>query len=714
MYYSLARIIQLLMVYRCARFLGRCLFGCAVFRLLLKDSFVLLKIMQMREAAERLLFSSSLDEKLLLAPESVSDDNPGDAIGQPDAPGRPDQLRMVPKGVKADFPGVNQLEHDSERGKMLHFLANHELLAAELMALVLLKFPDAPKEYRVGVYEAMREEQMHTLMYLRRMRECGVHFGELPLNDYFWRLIAPMDTPMDFVTRLNLTFEQANLDFSKHYAGLFRQVGDTGTAAVLEKIYQDEIGHVGHGVKWFRKWKADGETDWQAYSKSLSFPLAPAKAKGIAPFNVEGRRLAGLSEDFIRHLDVCEQSRGRTPVLHWFNPSAESYARPSAQRHVLNKSERALGEDLEMLILAWSRKEDMALLRKPPGREHLAYLKKAGFDLPEILAEEKVAEQDSLEGRKLGGLRPWAWSPDAAEILQPFANRVSPVSMWQWRGAMSSIYFSKEIGARLTQELGLTEGVGRFCCELEVAIDEITAMLAEGDVLLKAAYACAGRGHRKVVQGALLDEVRPWLEKVMIQHGGVMVEPWLERVIDFSSLYEIGETSENDSREPLARWKGMTRMENDAGGKFLGSIVQSKWGSDLDPDLREFLFRERKVTEFYRKTIPEILPKILSGYRGPVGVDAMVFRSPNGEYGLRHVVELNVRMTMGRVALELYQKLPTPAASGGIGRVRILRKNKLSETELLTLKDGVNHNGPVVINNPDHANCFLAVWEFID
>ena len=29
------------------------------------------------------------------------------------------------------------------------------------MALVLLRFPDAPKEYRAGVYEAMREEQAH-------------------------------------------------------------------------------------------------------------------------------------------------------------------------------------------------------------------------------------------------------------------------------------------------------------------------------------------------------------------------------------------------------------------------------------------------------------------------------------------------------------------------------------------------------------------------
>ncbi len=668
--------------------------------------------MQMREAAERLLFSSTLEEKLSLAPEVVSDDAPRLSIRLPDAPSRPDELRMVAKGVKADFPGVNRLDDDGERGRMLHFLANHELLAAELMALVLLKFPDAPREYRVGVYEAMREEQMHTLMYLRRMRDCGIHFGELPVNDYFWKLIAPMETPMDFVTRLNLTFEQANLDFSKHYAVLFRQVGDNATAAVLEKIYQDEIGHVGHGVKWFRKWKAEGETDWQAYRSSLSFPLAPAKAKGIAPFNAEGRRLAGLDEDFINHLEVCEQSRGRTPVLHWFNPSAESHAMPSGHHHVANKSELALTEDLEMLILAWSKKEDIALLRKPPGNEHLAYLKNAGLDLPEIFSAEGGEAEAALEGRKLGGLRPWAWSPDAAKKLEPFAQHVSSASLWSWCGNVPAGYFSKEIGSRLESQLDLSEGVGVFCKDLDVAVMELIERLKVGDVLLKAAFACAGRGHRKVKRGVSVDEVMPWLEKTIQNHGGVMVEPWLERVVDFSSLYEIGEDMETG--ESTAKWMGMTRMENDAAGRFLGTIVQSKWGCDLDADLREFLFREKEVMSFYRQRLPEVLPEILPGYRGAVGVDAMVFRTADGGYGLRHIVELNVRMTMGRVALELHRKLPTPAVSGRVGRFRILRKNKLTHEELLTLKRGDIHNGSIVINNPDHAVFFLAVWDFID
>jgi len=670
--------------------------------------------MQMREAAERLLFSSSMEEKLALAPEEVSDDTPGTAISLPDVPGRPDELRMVSKGAKSQFPGVNQLDDDAERGKMLHFLANHELLAAELMALVLLKFPDAPKEYRAGVYEAMREEQMHTMMYLRRMKECGIHFGELPLNDYFWKLIAPMETPMDFVTRLNLTFEQANLDFSKYYSGLFRQVGDTGTAAVLEKIYQDEIGHVGHGVKWFRKWKAEGETDWQAYKTSLTFPLAPAKAKGIAPFNAEGRRRAGLDEDFISHLEVCEQSRGRTPVLHWFNPSAESHAMPFA--YTPNKSECALMEDLEMLILAWSRKDDIALLRKPPGKEHLARLKKAGFDLPEIVAVDDASACEALAERKLGGLRPWAWSPDAAKMLLPYAKKVSKPSIWQWCGETPAVYFSKEIGTRLEQKLGLTEGTGVFCYDLDEAMAELKAKLKHGDVLLKAAYACAGRGHRRISQDSSPEEARPWIEKTLKQHGGLMVEPWLERVLDFSSLYEIGMTEAlaNEPPKPVAKWIGMTRIENDARGKFLGTIVHPKWGSDLDTDLREFLFREREVVKFYRQKLPDILPEILPGYRGAVGVDAMVFLAPDGGYGLRYVVELNVRMTMGRVALELHKKLPTPAVSGRVGRFRILRKNKLSEDELLTLKNGDIHNGSIVINNPNRAISFLATWGFTD
>jgi uncharacterized ferritin-like protein (DUF455 family) len=646
--------------------------------------------MQIREAAERLLFAETLEEKLLLAPVDAGDDSPGPAILTPEKPGRPQELRIDPKGVRVDFPGIHRLDDDRERGVMLHFLANHELLAAELMALVLLKFPDAPKEYRAGVYAAMREEQMHTLMYVRRMRECGITFGELPVNDYFWRIIAPMETPVDFVTRLNLTFEQANLDFSKHYAALFRQAGDTATAAVLEKIYQDEIGHVGHGLKWFRRWKGEETSDWDAYRKSLHFPLTPARAKGLAPFNAEGRRLAGLDEDFIRHLEVNEQSRGRTPVVHWFNPSAESHA--MSPRYQPDKTALALEEDLEMLIAAWCRKDDVALLRNPPSREHLAELKRAGFDLPEI------ATINELRGRKLGGLRPWAWSPDASAYLKPLADDVSPGMPWQWQAAPRE-WFSKEIGILLEELLGLSEK-GTVCRSVGEAELAIGGLLASGQALAKAAFSYAGRGHKRINRESPPEATRNWLANIISAHGCVTVEPWLDRVADFSALYELDAAGR-------AELIGLTLMENDAAGRFLGTRVSPKWASMLDPAVAAFLHREAEVMGWYQDRIPAVLGELLPGYIGPLGVDAMVHRRSDGSLALKHVVELNVRMTMGRVALELLQK----SAPNRQGRFRILRKGKLEAADLEF--GGSLQGGRIAINDPAQAREFIAVWEVL-
>ncbi|NWK54713.1 DUF455 family protein [Verrucomicrobiaceae bacterium N1E253] len=658
--------------------------------------------MQMREAAERILFADSLDEKLTLAPEVANDDEPGMAIVEPDTPGRPDSLRISQKGVKASFPGVNRMDDDRERGVMMHFLANHELMAAELMALVLLKFPDAPKAYREGVYEAMREEQMHTLMYMRRMRECGIHFGDLPVNDYFWKLIAPMETPMDFVTRLNLTFEQSNLDFSKHYAGLFRQVGDTGTAAVLEKIYQDEIGHVGHGVKWFRKWKHQSDSDWQAFKKSLSFPLAPAKAKGMAPFNVEGRRLAGLDDDFIAHLEVCEQSRGRTPVVHWFNPNAESAVAASLTGDVFqpNKMESAMEQDLEILSIAWCRRDDLSLMRCVPGNQHLAKLKQFGFDLPEIVSLERV--EDAMAERKLGGLRPWAWSPDATRILDPFADAVSESGEWKWRREAPAWWLAKEAGVRLNECLGLHDDVGAFFTEYDSALLAVQNMRQDRDLLLKSNFSCAGRGHFRVRKETSDAEIERWLKRCLAKHAGVLVEPWLDRVMDFSALYEMGADGQ-------VRQIGLTEMQNDRAGRFLGSRVYPKWGGGIDPDVAKFLFADAGMMDWYRNKIPAALSGLLGDYRGPVGVDAMVYRDDDGALALRHVVELNVRMTMGRVALELQKK--SKPGSGGL--FRILRKSGMDAETLHDISHAGVESGLCLINDPENAREFLAVWEVI-
>jgi hypothetical protein len=102
---------------------------------------------------------------------------------------------------------------------------------------------------------------------------------------------------------------------------------------------------------------------------------------------------------------------------------------------------------------------------------------------------------------------------------------------------------------------------------------------------------------------------------------------------------------------------------------------------------------------WYDDLIPNALPSLLPGYVGPVGIDAMVYRRSNGSLALKPVVEVNVRMTMGRVALEL-QKRP---AFRGNGRFRILRKAEWESA-----------NDPekrFPLTDPATAREFLAVWE---
>ncbi len=641
--------------------------------------------MEMREIAEWVLFAETLEEKLALGPEAVGDDFTGKSIALPDAPGRPTELRMRTDGVRVDFPGTNRLHDDHERGVLLHFLANHELLAAELMALVLLRFPDAPKEYRAGVYAAMREEQMHARMYVRRMRECGVFFGDLPVNDHFWKIVAPMETPLDFVTRLNLTFEQANLDFSKHYAVLFRQAGDTATAAVLEKIHRDEIGHVGHGLKWFRRWKERGESDWDAYRRKIVFPLTPARAKGVVPFDVASRRLAGLDEDFIHRLETSAESRGRTPVLHWFNPNAENHARAQilGMPYQPDKAALALENDLEALMFGLCRKDDAMLMRRPPSHEHLLALKRAGFDPPEIFPAE------TKPGRKLGGLRPWAWSPDTSETLRRFAADVSDRSGEPWREPLPEKWFSKEIGIALEHALGATKKTGVFLRDEAEILLRIDDLLETGQALLKAPFSCAGRGHLRVNHESVPEKTRGWVRNTLAAHGGVVVEKWLERVMDFSALY--------DARSSVVKLLGMTRMENDAAGRFLGIRVARKWSDLLEPETAEFLFKQARALELYRDVLPPLIAQILPAYAGPLCVDAMLHRRADGTTALKPIVELNVRTTMGRLAWEWMRKGNTRS-----GFLRILRKGR----------DCLAENGGIFLNDPQAAGIFLAHWSF--
>ncbi|HEY0781598.1 MAG TPA: DUF455 family protein, partial [Thermoanaerobaculia bacterium] len=184
--------------------------------------------------------------------------------------------------------------------------ANHELQAAELFAWALLAFPDAPAAFRRGLLDILIEEQRHTRMYRARLAAAGADLGDFPVHGYFWSKVGTFTTPLRFVCAMSLTFENANLDHTLDYAAAARKARDEKTARVIDRVHQEEIGHVRFGWTWLQRLKSDDLSMWEAFTANLTWPLRPLRAKGRT-FDVAGREAAGLDADFIHRLEAVDR-----------------------------------------------------------------------------------------------------------------------------------------------------------------------------------------------------------------------------------------------------------------------------------------------------------------------------------------------------------------------------------------------------------------------
>ncbi|MEN8743172.1 MAG: DUF455 family protein [Lentimonas sp.] len=648
---------------------------------------------QLQEFAKQVLFGTTIEEKLSFPREEIIDTKPGNAIITPRTLTRPKQLALREDGVRANHPSIAKLVDEKERGRLLHFFGNHELLATELMALALLKFPDAPVSFRRGVLETLKEEQIHTRMYMHRMQQCGVEFGELPLSDYFWKSVSTMGDPLDYVTRLSLTFEQANLDYSREYAKVFNQVGDTDTAKILDKIYRDEIDHVGFGLKWFRKWKANGKTDWEAYRERLAFPLSPARAKGN-DFNAQGRQDAGFDIEFIGDLKIFQQSRGRTPSAYWFNPLAEQYAASDSCEPTERSS--PLQSDLAYLPAYLSRQDDLLILDKAPTPDFLRKLQSYGFHLPEIRLTESNSCAPKIE-RKIADLRPWAWTPDSVAFFKDTLSVVTkPIDRSQLWNAGRRQLFSKIACAEWAQtlidnsmedqRLRLTEPTHDWLAPKEVYgkpaydLNELKQLRAHfqsigyPDLVCKVPFGTAANGNRCIRKDDTIDTaLLNWLNSTWKAQGALLIEPWLERVFDCSVQFE----RRNNSTKVVA----FTRMINNARGQFRG-ILTNGFCKGLNPELVRFLMERvdgrPRIYHTYENDLTPKLETLLSAihFEGPLGIDAFVYRAPCGNLKLKPIVEMNPRTTMGRVAHEIGKH----NAAGSTGLFEIITRTQLKKS----------------------------------
>ncbi len=256
--------------------------------------------MELRQFAERILKSESMDEKLAGPETPLTDREPGEPWF-PAEPVRPANLQFAPARTAPKMPHPNTLRDVRRRGVAHHIMANHELQACEVMARTLVAFPHAPSEFRFGLARVIQDEQRHTRMHTRHAERCGVVFGSLPVNCYIWKKSLEFSCVLDYLAGIPLTFEGANLDHSLEWKTAFDDAGDPKSAACMQVIHDDEIEHVRFGLEWLRQLKTDEQTEWAAFEQHLHWPLRPEKSVGNE-FHSAPRIAAGMNPEFLQLL----------------------------------------------------------------------------------------------------------------------------------------------------------------------------------------------------------------------------------------------------------------------------------------------------------------------------------------------------------------------------------------------------------------------------
>jgi uncharacterized ferritin-like protein (DUF455 family) len=215
------------------------------------------------------------------------------------------------------LPRPRALGDPRARAVCLARFAHHELMAVELFAWALLRWPDAPSALRAEWLQILTDEQRHCRLYLERLGAHGFALTDFaPHSGYFWRqapaIAASPHGIRAFLAAMGLTLEQANLDFTLLYRDGFRTAGDEASARVCQRVHDDEVRHVRSAARWLPRLDRDAPGSppslARAYARAVPFPLSAARAKGRR-FDIEARRRAGLDGAFIETVRRAQKAR---------------------------------------------------------------------------------------------------------------------------------------------------------------------------------------------------------------------------------------------------------------------------------------------------------------------------------------------------------------------------------------------------------------------
>jgi uncharacterized ferritin-like protein (DUF455 family) len=222
----------------------------------------------------------------------------GESILPIDVPGRPERPELVdPRQVPR-----RSLANESGRKVMLHAFAHIEFNAINLALDAVYRFRQMPDEFIRDWLQVAGEEARHFQLINDYLVELGSGYGEFSAHNGLWDMACK--TRDDVLHRMALVprvMEARGLDVTPGLMERFRQVGDLRAVDILRVIYDEEIGHVTIGNRWYHYCCQLRGVEPISTFRELVKTYFDAPLRG--PFNHDARVTAGFTEDELTQLE---------------------------------------------------------------------------------------------------------------------------------------------------------------------------------------------------------------------------------------------------------------------------------------------------------------------------------------------------------------------------------------------------------------------------
>lgn len=241
--------------------------------------------------------------------------------------------------------------------------------------------------------------------------------------------------------------------------------------------------------------------------------------------------------------------------------------------------------------------------------------------------------------------RPWGWNRALVSMLRNagYAGASLPsVQMMENMRNLASRRTAVEVWQRACIKQPAdrhysAENIPRCFSNLKEALAFSAA--CNERVVIKSPWSSSGRGVF-FAKDKSSSQISMRISDVLRSQGHVIIEPWWDKALDFATEWQ--------SHEGRVDFLGFSLFATDESGHYAGNCIADQ-ATIIDIIARhtekEYLLKQVEITG-------NILNETIAGrYSGPLGVDMLIDR--NGL--INPCVEINLRTTMGHVALALWQ-----------------------------------------------------------